>query len=64
MRKAVISIDRDGKVTIDFMGFKGKTCDIAEDKLLQKLSHLKISKKKEKYKLERQLQEEKVKQHA
>lgn len=64
MRKALVYIDDKGNITIDFMGFKGKTCDIGEEKLLKQLEHLKISKKDEKYKTSKELMKEEEVQHA
>ena len=54
MRLAKIKIDDKGNMTIDFIGFKGRQCDIAESNLL-KLLELKIKKGGETYKKADQL---------
>ena len=64
MKKVVIILTKDGQMTMDFMGFKGRTCDIAEDRILKQLDALKISKKKEKYKYQPEKIAERVEQHA
>jgi len=48
MPKAVIEVDRNGVVSINYDGFQGKACDLAENTLLQKfMKALNITKTKE-----------------
>jgi len=64
MKLVKVKIDQNGNMSMDFIGFKGRQCDIAEKNLLKILNDLKIKKEEETYKktdqllLEEQLESE------
>ena len=58
MKKIVITIDKKGKVSIDYRGFVANQCDLAEKNLFEKLDKLLVTRKKERRKTTTEMQAE------
>jgi hypothetical protein len=47
MPKAIIEVDKTGTMSINYEGFQGRACDMAENAILQALKNLEVKKLKE-----------------